>query len=288
MTVDEVLTLDTGELAPLTSPVLVIGLTGWFDVAGAATAALAELTDGALTVGEIDADPFYDFTQERPTVELVDGETRQVSWPANDFQVVRTGGAHDLVVLSGVEPHLAWPLYIACSRRIVERLRCEAVVTLGATADAIPHTRMPPVVGSTADPELARRLALSAPTYQGITGLIGALHVDMEQAGVPTISLRVGVPHYLGNAQHPQSSIALLQHLHHVLGVPVHTDRLAVDAQRRRVLHDEAVAEDEQATAYVAMLEREYDQKAEAAIPSGEDLAADFERFLRDQRDDEG
>jgi hypothetical protein len=105
---------------------------------------------------------------------------------------------------------------------------------------------------------------------------------------MPAVSLRVGVPHYLGNAHHPQSSIALLQHLHHVLGVPVHTDRLADDAQRRRVLHDEAVAEDEQATAYVAMLEREYDQKAEAAIPSGEDLAADFERFLRDQRDDEG
>jgi hypothetical protein len=155
MTVDEVLALDVDELAPLQSPVLLIGLTGWFDVAGAATAALAEITDGALTVGEIDADPFYDFTQERPTVELVDGETRHVSWPANDFKVVRTGGAHDLVVLIGVEPHLAWPLYIACSRRIVERLHCEAVVTLGATADALPHTRMPPVVGSTADVQQA-------------------------------------------------------------------------------------------------------------------------------------
>src|SRR5262249_39551347 len=86
VTVDEVLALAVDELAPLQHPVLLIGLTGWFDVAGAATAALAELTDGAITVGEIDADPFYDFTQERPTVELVDGETRRVSWPANDFK----------------------------------------------------------------------------------------------------------------------------------------------------------------------------------------------------------
>src|SRR5688572_31352286 len=147
MPVDEVLTLDTGELAPLTSPVLIVGLTGWFDVAGAATAALAHLAGHGVTVGEIDADPFYDFTQERPMVEMVDGESRGISWPANEFTVVRTGSAHDLVVLNGVEPHLAWPLYIACARRVVERLGCEAVVTVGATADAVPHSRMPPVVG---------------------------------------------------------------------------------------------------------------------------------------------
>jgi hypothetical protein len=287
VTVDEVLALDVAELAPLHSPVLLIGLTGWFDVAGAATAALAELTDGAITVGEIDADPFYDFTQERPTVELVDGETRQVSWPANDFKVVRTGGAHDLVVLSGVEPHLAWPLYIACARRIVERLRCEAVVTLGATADAIPHTRMPPVVGSTADPELARRLALSAPTYQGITGLIGALHVDMERAGVPTISLRVGVPHYLTHLEHPLAVAALVQHLAHVLGLPLTVD-VQQAADRWRLQHDEMVADDEQLRAYVRMLEIEYDRRAEAALRRADDIADQFEAFLREQRDERG
>jgi hypothetical protein len=287
VTVDEVLALDVDELAPLHSPVLLIGLTGWFDVAGAATAALAELTDGAITVGEIDADPFYDFTQERPTVELIDGETRQVSWPANDFKVVRTGGAHDLVVLSGVEPHLAWPLYIACARRIVERLRCEAVVTLGATADAIPHTRMPPVVGSTADTELARRLALSAPTYQGITGLIGALHVDMERAGVPTISLRVGVPHYLTHLEHPLAVAALVQHLAHVLGLPLTVD-VQEAADRWLLQHDELVSDDEQLRAYVRMLEIEYDRRAEATLRRADDIGDQFEAFLREQRDERG
>ena len=152
MTVDEVLALDVDELAPLQSPVLLVGLTGWFDVAGAATAALAEITDGALTVGEIDADPFYDFTQERPTVELVDGETRQVSWPANDFKVVRTGGAHDLVVLSGVEPHLAWPLYIACSRRIVERLQLRG--RRHARGDRRRHPAHPDAAGRRAAPPM--------------------------------------------------------------------------------------------------------------------------------------
>ncbi len=287
MSVDEVLTLDVDGIAALHSPVLVIGLTGWFDVAGAATGALAHLTDGAMTVGEVDADPFYDFTQERPTVELVDGETRHVTWPTNDFQVVRTGGAHDLVVLNGVEPHLAWPLYIACSRRVVERLGCEAVVTLGATADAVPHTRMPPVVGSTADPELARRLALSAPTYQGITGLIGALHVEMEQAGVPTISLRVGVPHYLTHLEHPLAVAALVQHLAHVLGLPLNVD-VQEAADRWRLQHDEIVADDDQLGAYVRMLEIEFDRRAEAALRRADDIGDQFEAFLREQREEPG
>jgi hypothetical protein len=284
MNVDEVLTLDVDELAPLHSPVLLVGLTGWFDVAGAATAALAHLTDGALTVGEIDADEFYDFTQERPTVEFFDGETRRISWPANDFEVVRTGGAHDLVVLNGVEPHLAWPLYIGCARRVVERLGCEAVVTLGATADAVPHTRMPPVVGSTADPELARRLALSAPTYQGITGLIGALHVEMERTGVPTISLRVGVPHYLTHMEHPLAVAALLQHLAHVLGLPPNVD-VQDAADRWRAQHDQLVDDDEQLRAYVRMLEIEFDRRAEATLRRADDIGDQFEAFLREQRD---
>jgi predicted ATP-grasp superfamily ATP-dependent carboligase len=285
--VGDVLALDTTGLGTLTSPVLLVGLTGWFDVAGTATAALAHLTEGAVTVGEIDPDPFYDFTQERPMVELVDGETRRISWPSNAFRVVRTGGARDLVVLSGVEPHLAWPLYVDCAVEVVSRLGCEAVVTVGATADAVPHTRLPPVIGSTADPELARRLALSAPTYQGITGLIGVLHAELERLGVPTISLRVGIPHYLAHTEHPLAVTALIRHLAHVLGLPLTVD-LSAAADRLAAQHDELVGSDEQLLAYVRMLEIEYDRRAEATLRTADDIAERFEEFLREQRPDDG
>jgi proteasome assembly chaperone (PAC2) family protein len=284
---DEVLTLDTSGLAPLHNPVLLVGLSGWFDVGRAATTALSHIGDGGVVVAEIDADPFYDFTQERPLVEIVDGDTRRITWPANEFRVVRTGGSRDLVVLNGVEPHLAWSTYVECIRRVFDALGCEAVVTVGATADAVPHTRMPPVVGSSADPELARRLALSPPTYQGVTGLIGTLHVAMERAGIPTISLRVGVPHYLGHLEHPLAVTALVQHLAHVLGVPLTIDvQEAADRWARR--HDEAISGDEQLRAYVRMLEVEYDRRAEATLRQADDLAEQLEAFLREQRDDSG
>ncbi len=287
-TVDDVLTLDVDSLGPLTSPVLLVALTGWFDVAAVATTALDHLApdDTAVTVGEIDADPFYDFTQERPIVEITDGDIREVHWPSNAFRVARTGGPHDLVVLSGVEPHLGWLTYAGCVRRVVDRLRCEAVVTVGATADATPHTRLPMVVGSTAEPELARRLGLSAPTYQGITGLLGVLNAELERANVPIISLRVGVPHYLGHGEHPLAVSALIQHIAHVLGITLAVD-LDDQIERWASLHDEAIAEDEQLRAYVRMLEAEYDRRTEASITSADDLGARFEDFLRDQHPDD-
>jgi hypothetical protein len=292
MEVDDVLALATDGLGSLHSPVMVIALTGLFDVGGAATAALDSFApnDTAITIGEIDADPFYDFTQERPYVEIDEGEIRVIRWPQNSFEVVRAGGqAHsrDLIVLVGVEPHLYWPTYSACIRRVVTEVGCEAVVTVGATAEAVPHTRTPIVTGSTTDPALARALGIGQPSYQGPTGVVGVIQTDLAAAGVPSVSLRVGVPHYLMNAEHPLAVHALRTHLAHVLGIAVPPDETDIDSEiaRWRDLHDEVVAGDVQLQMYVRMLEHDHDRRAEAAIPSADDLADQFEAFLRDHRD---
>ena len=284
------LTTAFDELAPLHRPIMVLALRGWFDIAEVATDAVDTLITErvAPVVASIDPDPFFDFTQERPQVELDHAELRRIRWPENEFRVVRfPGRAHDLVLLSGVEPHLRYSTFARCIIEVAEALDCEVVVTLGAAPEAVPHTRPPQVVGSTTNDGLARALGLSRPQYQGVTGLVGVLQTALDDAGIPAVSLRVGVPHYLGNAKHPQSSAALLRHLGHVLGVPTAHGALDEDAMRWRSLHDEAVAEDDNASAYVSMLEREYDRKIEASMPTGDDLAAEFERFLRDQRDDE-
>lgn len=290
MQVDDVLTLGIDGLEPLRSPVMVIALTGLFDVAGAATTALDQFAPGdtAITVAEIDPDPFYDFTQERPLVEIEEGEIRVVRWPENEFEVVRGVGGRDLVVLVGVEPHLAWRTYSACIRRVVEALGCEAVVTVGSAAEAVPHTRTPLVTGSTNDAGLATRLGIGQPTYEGVTGVVGVIQTDLAAAGIPSVSLRVGVPHYLMNAEHPLAVAALQSHLAHVLNVPAPPDDgdLAEEVARWRSLHDEVVAGDVQLQMYVRMLEHDHDRRAEASIPSADDIGAQFEAFLRDQRDE--
>ena len=284
-----VLTTAFEELGKLNRPIMVLALRGWFDIAEVATDAVETLAADRVTpvVAAIDPDPFFDFTQERPHVAFDDDELRQIHWPENEFRIARIpGGAHDLVLLAGVEPHLRYATFADAIIEVAIELGCEVVVTVGAAPEAVPHSRPPQVTGSSTTVGLARALGLSRPRYQGVTGLVGVLQERLERAGIPAVSLRVGVPHYLGNAKHPQSSQALLGHLEHVLGISTPHGSLAEDAMRWRGLHDEAVAEDEQAAKYVTMLESEYDKRMEAAIPSADDLAAEFEKFLREQRDD--
>jgi hypothetical protein len=282
----EVLELDTGDIHALERPVMLVGLEGWFDVASAATHAVNAFisADHAITVGSIDPDPFYDFTQQRPHVSI-DDDIREIVWPNNEFVLQRNPGHRDVVGLIGVEPHLYWKTYVEAIVVVAEALGCEAVVTVGSGAEAIPHTRTPPVTGSTANADLARRLGLVAPSYQGITGVVGVLQAELEARDIPSVSLRVGIPHYLMNAEHPQATAALVRHLSHVLDVPNTTD-FSDQVDSWRDVHDEIADNDEQLEMYVRLLEAEFDRRAEAQIPSADDLGSAFEEFLRDQRDD--
>lgn len=287
MQVADVLSGAWDAIGPVNRPVMVLALEGLFDVAEAATGALDRLVSGrpSVRVAEIDPDPFFDFTQQRPQTQLdADGE-REILWPSNGVDIVRfAGAAHDLVIIVGVEPHLRWGLFVDCLVEIAQRTDCELVVTLGAVADAVPHTRVPQVVASTTHEDLARRLGLSPPRYQGPTGVVGVLQERLDAAGIPGVSLRAPVPHYLIGAAQPQASAALLRHLEHVLAVPTDAARLDGEIARWRELHDAAVAEDPQAVAFVRMLEADYDRRTEASLPSGDDLAAAFEAFLAEQR----
>ncbi len=269
-------------------PVLVVALRGWFDVAGVATGALEWSVQDrdVVVVGSIDPDPFFDFTQERPETYLDEDGDRHIRWPENDFVVARfPEGSRDLVLMSGVEPHLQWTTFADCIVECARKLKCEVVVTVGATADGVPHTRSPHVVGSSTNTALARRLGLSRPQYQGPTGVVGVIHERLEREGITAVSLRVGVPHYLANAQHPKSSAALLRHLEHVLGVPTAHGEMYEEIQRWEELHDAAVEGDDQTLSYLTILEDEYDRRTEETVASGESLAAEFEKFLREQQD---
>lgn len=288
-TVGEVLDSHIEEIPRLHRPVMLVALQGWFDAAKAATGALDWLMDGrnCVTVANIESDPFFDFTQARPEVWMDEDEERHIRWPQNEVIVVHgESDDRDLVVISGVEPHLHWPTFVACIVKCAKDLHCAAVVTVGAMLDAVPHTRTPIVTGSTTSNALASKLGLSRPQYEGPTGVIGVLQERLEHEKIPAVSLRVGVPHYLASSEHPKSSAALLRHLERVLGVPTQHAGLYEDIQRWAELHDAAVEEDEQTAQYVNMLEREYDRRNDTVLPSADDLGNAFEQFLREQDED--
>jgi proteasome assembly chaperone (PAC2) family protein len=290
LSVEEVLETYWDDIEPLRNPVMLVALRGLFDIGGVATSALDWMLkerDFAV-VADIDPDPFFDFTQERPEVFTDADGDRQIRWPENEFTVIRyPEGARDMVVLNGVEPHVSWAVFTQSVVEVAKGLGCTLVISLGAAAEQVPHSRVPLVVGSTTNSDLASRLGLSRPQYQGPTGVAGVLLDALDQAKIPNVSLRVGVPHYLMHAQHPKSAAALLQHLQHVLGIPTDHANLQQEISRWQELHDAAVEGDPQASAYVQMLEQRHDQLVEKNMPTGDDLAAELEEFLRNQSDDE-
>ncbi|MPY92803.1 MAG: PAC2 family protein [Acidimicrobiia bacterium] len=273
----------------LRRPILVVGFEGWFDVAKGATGALDWLADQveADEVAAIDPEPYFDFTARRPTVRLEAGQ-RVIDWPANAVRAAVLGDeGHDLLLLAGTEPHLRWRTFSEDLVEVARATSAELVITLGSMAEAVPHTRAPQVKGSSTNPALAARLGLSSPTYQGPTGIVGVLHDTLDRERIPVISLRVAVPHYVSGPPNPKAMRSLLQHLQHVTGVATNWVGLNEPADDWQRQVDGAVSQDSEASAYVDQLERQADAALQDDLPSGEDLAAEFERFLQERRDED-
>jgi proteasome assembly chaperone (PAC2) family protein len=269
----------------LRRPVMVAGFEGWNDAANAASDAAGWLTRrfAAAKMASMDPEEHFDFQSARPTVELVDGVTRHLSWPANDFFAVPVE-TRDLVVLRGVEPNLRWPTFCREVLDVVGETGCEMVVTLGALLADVPHTRPIRVTGATSDPELMTSLGLQRSRYEGPTGIVGVLHDAARAAGVTSASLWAPVPHYVSSPPNPAATRALLDRLGRLLGTPFELGELDEQSRAWRTRVDEVVADDSDVRAYVGQLEERYD--TEADVPSGETLAAEVEQFLRNQRDD--
>jgi hypothetical protein len=271
----------------LRRPIVVLAFRGLFDAANAATAAVEWLAqrNGAHLLARIDPEGFFDFQQQRPLVQIDEDGRREILWPYNDFVGTASGGPRDLVVCAGYEPHLRWRTFASYVLEVVRRCDAEMVVTLGSMVGLVPHTRPLPVTGSAANPELARRLGLGSPSYEGPTGVVGTLHDLLDDAGIPVVSLRVAIPHYVPAPPNPKATATLLQRLEQVTGIPTGHEQMVIDGRDWQEQVSVVAADDPQVVGYVRRLEEQYDE--EEPIPSGEDLAAELEAFLREQRGDE-
>jgi len=265
-----------------------MALEGLFDIAGAATDAidhLVEQSDAKSRLATIDPEAFYDFTQQRPTVAVTSSGERELSWPANDaYELTMPSSGPSVIALAGIEPHLRWRTFSEAIAHIALESGARLVVTLGAMAGLAPHTRALGVVGSASDAALAQRLGLGKPSYEGPTGLVGALHVHLHEVGLAVISLRVSVPHYVTQAPNAEATRSLLARLELVTGVDTGHRDFDAPAREWRARVDEAVASDSDMQRYVAQLEAQVDSATDL-LPSGEDIAAELQAWLRDNPD---
>ncbi len=276
----------------LEKPVLVAAFRGWNDGGQAASMAGGYLAKqwAAARFADIDPENFYDFQVTRPQVSLVDGLTRKLDWPDNAFYHAHLAGAgRDAVVFLGVEPNIRWRTFTQLIVGLAADLEVELVITLGALLADVPHTRASPVTGSASDEALAERLSLQASRYEGPTGIVGVLHDACSKQGLLSASLWAAVPHYVSLAPSPRAALALCERLADVLEVDIDTAELEEASERYAEQVSEAVASDEETAAYVAELEERSDAlNAEEQLPSGDSIAAEFTRYLRDRQKGNG
>ena len=274
----------------LRRPVLIAAFRGWNDGGQAATLAcgfLARLFE-AERFADIDPEGFMDFQSTRPVVTLDEGLTRHIGWPENIFHAGAIPGTdRDAVLLLGVEPSYRWRTFTELVVGLGKELGVELVVTLGALLADVPHTRPAPVTGAASDPSLVEELGLQHSRYEGPTGIVGVLHDACRLAGLPSVSLWSAVPHYVSLAPSPRAARALCERLGELLGVQIDLTELLEAEKAYAEQVSEAVASDAETAAYVADLERRADTIdeliEEGELPTGESLAAELTRFLRER-----
>lgn len=275
-----------GEPPELRSPIMVCAFAGWNDAAGSATTALtsaAESLDAEL-IAQIDPEEFFDFQANRPTIRLDEGQSREIEWPGNVFLSARAPGAErDLVLLAGTEPNLRWRTFSEGVAEVAETLGVEMVVTLGALIADVTHTLPVPITGLASDTELVERLDLTRSTYEGPTGVVGVIHDACDRRGIPSASLWAAVPHYVAAVPNPKAALALLRRLEGLVGVAVEASDLEDDSESFERQVSNAVSANPEIQQLVERLEAEQAESLEIEenLPSGDSLAREFERFLR-------
>jgi proteasome assembly chaperone (PAC2) family protein len=275
----------------LRRPVLIAAFEGWNDAADSASTAVRYLRDlwSAQPFATIDPEEFYDFTATRPQVRLAQGITRRIDWPEVELSAAALPGtSHDVVVVLGHEPQLKWRTFSDQVVGVARELGVELIVILGALLADVAHTRPVRVSGTAADTELVRRLKLGRSTYEGPTGIVGVLHDAFSRAHLPSASLWAAVPHYVAATPSPKAALALVERTAHLLSTTVAADDLHLAAADYDRQVSEVVAADDDVAAYVRRLEAsaDDDDMAEMEMVSGDALADELERFLREQAGD--
>jgi predicted ATP-grasp superfamily ATP-dependent carboligase len=274
----------------LRAPAMVCSFQGWNDAGDAASSATAFLAQalGAERFAQVDTEEFYDFQANRPHVQIDETQARVISWPSVEIMEARAPRApRDLVIVQGAEPSMRWRTFSALVVDLAEALDVQLVVTLGGLLADVPHSQPVAMTGFASDPAMIERLGLQASRYEGPTGIVGVLHAGCAQAGLPSASIWASVPHYVAAAASPKAALALLRKLELIVGVSVDVSELEQAASEYEHQVGLAVQSDPDIQAFVERLERraaeESEQSSIAAhdLPSGDLLAREFQRFLR-------
>jgi predicted ATP-grasp superfamily ATP-dependent carboligase len=285
------------ERPDLDSPVLIMALEGWID-AGTSAAVAAEVLSDRLdttTVARFSTEELIDYRARRPIVHLVEGVQRGLTWPSIELRSACDSDGNDLLLLVGAEPDRQWHRFTDQVVSLAADFGVRLCVGLGAYPAPAPHTRPAAVACTASTPELAElgflRASLDFPA-----GVQAAVEQRCEDRGIPAMGLWAQIPHYLvtppGTLPYPAGSLALIEALSRVGNLSLPVGDLPSQAVATRARLDELIANNADHQAMLRQLEAAYEEAATperiepSDLPTGDELAAELERFLRDQPGD--
>lgn len=266
------------------SPVLLVAFDGWIDAGAAGTGALAWIAGDRSPFIRFDSDELFDYRDQRPMHELREGVIESFEWPEVTMTAV-TGGERDLVVLTGTEPAMRWRRFTDAVATLAGEFGVAEVIGIGGIPWAVPHTRPVPVLTTASD---LSRIPESDERPEGLirvpAAISRAVEVELTSTGIPAMGFWARVPHYVGVEFHG-AALALVERISRHLDITIDVAGLAAEADAQRI-HLDAITEARPDIAtMVERLEAVVDQELPA---SGEDLASEIERFLRNRPSDGG
>lgn len=271
-------------------PVLVVALEGWIDAGLAAGAALNQLlnTMPHEVVATFDADELIDFRARRPTLRIVSGVDQELRWPEIRLHAATNRTGRTVLVLSGPEPDMRWHRFCAEVVSLASRLEVDLVVGLGAFPAPVPHTRPVRLIGTSTSADLAASVGFLPTGIEVPSGVQGALEVAFGDASIPAVGLWARVPHYVAAMPYPAASASLLDGLARLAEIEIETTALHTAAAGTSQQIERLIAGSEEHVALVRQLEAQHDAEAPTGgdiqfgnLPSGDEIAAELERFLR-------
>jgi hypothetical protein len=271
---------------------MVVMLTGWIDASSAAAAAMSTVQEewAVRPLATFDGDTFIDYRARRPTMELREGVNVRLLWADIELHVGQDSNGHDVLTLSGPEPDSQWRKFAEVVSTVAVDLGVKQMIALGAYPFATPHTRDPRLSISSPSPEVVDSVAYLKNSVDVPAGMGAVLEHAFTDKGVPALGIWAQVPHYVSAMSYPAATLALLTGLHDVAGLMVDAAGIRQETIIQRQRLDQLVASNDEHRAMVNQLEEIYDQAKQqtdllgtGGIPTGDELAAEFEKFLRDQ-----
>ena len=273
----------------LHEPVLIYALEGWIDAGLGASTAISTLLESIHTepLATFDTDYFIDQRARRPLVRIVDGVTTELTWPEITLRWGRDRDGADMLFLVGPEQDFHWSDFVEAVTDAALSYNVRMAIGLGAFPAPTPHTRPVRVIGTA--PEQSAHLLSAIGTVNGElevpAGINSALELGFADVDIDVVTLWSRVPHYVASMPYPQASAALIDGLARMAGLTLDATQLRLSAEEARSRVDDLVRNNPDHATMIEQLEQVADENEGNSLgddlPSGDELAAELERFLR-------